>query len=124
MTNAQIADNFSLLSKLIDIHDADSFKSKTYASAAFAIESLPSEISELPIEKIFTIRGIGKSVGEKVVEQLQTQNLQALQEYLAKTPAGILEMLQNIKGLGPKKIAIVWKEMQIENIGVLRNKVI
>ena len=104
MTNAQIADNFSLLSKLIDIHDADSFKSKTYASAAFAIESLPSEISELPIEKIFTIRGIGKSVGEKVVEQLQTQNLQALQEYLAKTPAGILEMLQNIKGLGPKKL--------------------
>ena len=119
MTNAQIADNFSLLSKLIDIHDADSFKSKTYASAAFAIESLPSEISELPIEKIFTIRGIGKSVGEKVVEQLQTQNLQALQEYLAKTPAGILEMLQNIKGLGPKKIAIVWKEMQIENIAEL-----
>lgn len=119
MTNAQIADNFSLLSKLIDIHDADSFKSKTYANAAFAIENLPTEITELPQEKIFSIRGIGKSVGEKVIEQLQNGSLSVLQDYLLKTPDGVLEMLQNIKGLGPKKIAIVWKEMQIESIAEL-----
>lgn len=119
MTNAQIADNFTLLSKLIDIHDADSFKSKTYASAAFAIESLTAEIITLPLEKIPTIRGIGKSISEKVIEQLQTGDLEVLHSYLQKTPEGILEMLQNIKGLGPKKIAIVWREMQIESIAEL-----
>ncbi|MFY7898751.1 MAG: DNA polymerase/3'-5' exonuclease PolX, partial [Chitinophagaceae bacterium] len=38
--------------------------------------------------------------------------------YLLKTPPGILEMLQ-IKGLGPKKIATIWKELDIETIGEL-----
>ncbi|MEO7210337.1 MAG: PHP domain-containing protein, partial [Chitinophagaceae bacterium] len=39
-------------------------------------------------------------------------------EYLANTPAGILEMLR-IKGIGPKKIATIWKELEIENMGEL-----
>jgi DNA polymerase (family 10) len=37
---------------------------------------------------------------------------------LPKTPEGILEMMK-IKGIGPKKISIIWKEMNIENIGEL-----
>lgn len=119
MTNAQIADNFSLLSKLIDIHNGDSFKAKSYASASFTIEKLPAELTELPLDKIFSIKGIGKSVGEKIVEQLQTQRFLVLEEYIQQTPQGVLEMLQNIKGLGPKKIAIVWKDMQIESIAEL-----
>ena len=52
MENNLIADNFSLLAKLIDIHGDDSFKAKSYASAAFAIEKLPVQLSTLPIEKI------------------------------------------------------------------------
>lgn len=119
MTNSAIADNFSLLSKLIDIHGDDSFKAKSYASAAFAIEKLPEELSSLPQEKIFSIKGIGKSTGQKIVEQLQTNSLPALEEYIAKTPEGVIEMLLKIKGLGPKKISTVWKEMGIESIGEL-----
>ena len=38
--------------------------------------------------------------------------------YLEKTPPGILEML-GIKGIGPKKIATIWKEMEIESLGEL-----
>ncbi len=41
MDNAAIADNFSLLAKLMDIHGENSFKTKTYAVAAFNIEKLP-----------------------------------------------------------------------------------
>ena len=41
-----------------------------------------------------------------------------LKELVQKTPAGILEML-TIKGLGPKKISTIWKEMEIESIGEL-----
>jgi len=41
-----------------------------------------------------------------------------LDDLIAKTPQGILEMMQ-IKGLGPKKICTIWKEMGIESIGEL-----
>jgi DNA polymerase (family 10) len=118
MDNYIIADNFSLLSKLIDIHGENSFKAKSYSIAAFTIEKLPSELVSLPHEKIFSIKGIGDNIGKKIVEQLQTGELQTLKEYISKTPPGILEMLQ-IKGIGPKKISAIWKELEIENPGEL-----
>src|SRR5215212_3672114 len=119
MDNYAIADQFSLLAKLMDIHGENSFKSKTYSSAAFVIEKLPQDISGLPREKIFQIKGIGESVGKKVIEVMDTGALQVLQEYIANTPSGILEMM-NIKGLGPKKINTLWKEMKIDSIEELQ----
>src|SRR5437762_5381315 len=116
MDNYAIADNFSLLSKLMDIHGENSFKSKTYAIAAFNIEKLPMQLKETSRENVFNIKGFGESVGKKVIEMLETSKFTALEEYLERTPVGIVEML-NIKGLGPKKINAVWKEMGIESIG-------
>jgi len=118
MDNYAIADNFSLLSRLMDIHGENSFKSKTYSVAAFNIEKLPLPLSETPREKIFGIKGIGDSVGKKVIEMLDTGEMKTLNEYLEKTPAGIVEML-NIKGIGPKKINTIWKELEVESIGEL-----
>lgn len=119
MDNYDIADQFSLLSKLIDIHGENSFKSKSYSSAAFTIEKLPGQISLLPHEKIFQIKGIGESVGKKVIEILEKGEMLALKELIANTPSGVLEMM-NIKGLGPKKINVLWKEMRIDSLEELQ----
>lgn len=118
MDNSQIADCFSLLSKLMDIHGENSFKSKSYSVAAFTIDKLPQQLSETPSEKIFSIKGIGESSGKKVIELLETGELKVLNDLILKTPEGILEMM-NIKGIGPKKIATIWKEMEIETVGEL-----
>jgi len=115
MDNYAIADQLSLLAKLIDIHGDNSFKAKSYASAAFTIEKLPDPLSGLSQEKIFKIRNIGESVGRKILELLQTGELEELKTYLAQTPSGVLEMM-NIKGLGPKKIHTIWKEMGVDTI--------
>jgi DNA polymerase (family X) len=69
--------------------------------------------------KIFGLKGIGESVGQKILEQLQTGRLPLLDEYLQKTPEGIVQMLLYIKGIGPKKIATIWREMEIETVGEL-----
>lgn len=118
MDNATIADNFSLLSKLMDIHGENSFKTKTYSIAAYNIEKMPVSLKDTPREKLFGIKGIGESVGKKVVEMLDTGHLQVLNDYITNTPPGVIEML-NIKGIGPKKIHTIWKEMEIESIGEL-----
>jgi len=118
MDNYAIADNFSLLAKLMDIHGENSFKTKTYSVAAFTIEKLPMQLAGMPVEKIASIKGIGESVSKKIQEQLQTGELGLLNEYLANTPPGIIEML-GIKGIGPKKIAVIWKELEIETPGEL-----
>ncbi len=118
MDNYSIADQFSLLAKLMDIHGENSFKAKSYSAAAFAIEKLPVQLSETSSDKFASFKGIGDSAAKKIIELLSTGKLAALEEITEKTPAGIIEML-NIKGIGPKKISTIWKEMEIESIGEL-----
>ncbi len=118
MTNSEIADHFSLLSKLMDIHGEDAFRAKNYSIAAYNIERLPAEVAEMDEAQLFAMRGIGSSTGSKIRELLETGKLQALEEIMNRTPKGVLEMMQ-IKGLGPKKIALIWREMGIESVGEL-----
>jgi DNA polymerase (family 10) len=116
--NDYIAEQFSLLGKLMDIHGENSFKTKSYSVAAYTLEKLPTPLAELPPDKITSIKGIGDAIGKKIQEILQTGELRLLQQYIANTPPGVIEML-HIKGLGPKKIATIWKEMEIESVGEL-----
>jgi DNA polymerase (family 10) len=118
MNNYTIADYFSLLSKLMDIHGENSFKSKSYGSAAFTIEKLPEQLTSIPTSKIESLKGIGLSTAQKIIEILESGELKVLNEIISKTPAGIIEML-SIKGIGPKKINTIWKEMEIESVGEL-----
>ena len=118
MDNYAIAENFSLLSKLMDIHGDNSFKARIYGAAAFNIEKLPNQLADTPAEKIASIKGIGDSTAKKIAEMLETGKLGVLSEYIEKTPPGVIEML-NIKGIGPKKIQTIWKEMGIESVGEL-----
>lgn len=118
MDNYAIADQFSLLAKLMDIHGDNSFKARIYGAAAFNIEKLPMQLADTPREKISAIKGIGDSTAKKIAEMLDTGELTVLNEMIAKTPPGVIEML-NIKGIGPKKIQTIWKEMGIESIGEL-----
>jgi DNA polymerase (family 10) len=119
MENSALADHFSLLSRLSEIHGENSFKAKSYATASFNIEKLPMPLNGMQEQKIAALQGIGASTAQKISELLQTGRLASLDALLQKTPQGILEMM-NIKGIGPKKISAIWKEMGIETIGELR----
>jgi DNA polymerase (family 10) len=119
MDNYQIADALSLLAKILDIHGENSFKTRLYSNAAFQIEKLEMQLALLQPNEIAAQRGVGAAVADKVVELLQTGKLSMLEKYIEQTPPGVIEML-NIKGIGPKKINTIWKEMGIESIGELQ----
>ncbi|MBP1650696.1 MAG: hypothetical protein H6Q26_853, partial [Bacteroidetes bacterium] len=116
--NSTIADNFSLLSKLMDIHGENSFKAKSFANAAFTVEKLTTPLQEMHTEEIAKIKGFGESISKSIQEMLQTEQWSLLDTYIDKTPSGILEMMK-IKGLGPKKIASIWKDLEVESLGEL-----
>jgi DNA polymerase (family 10) len=118
MHNYEIAEYFSLLSKLMDIHGENPFKTKSYANAAFTLDKLTEPVTEMSPAQLFSIRGIGEAIGKKVQQIIATNHLDLLDEYIQKTPPGIIEMIK-IKGLGPKKIATIWKELEIESVGEL-----
>src|SRR4028119_2108424 len=105
MTNAEIADHFSLLSQLMDLHGENAFKSKAYSSAAYGIERLTRELSTMDDAAMAAAR-LGDSARSKIHELLLNGKMEALEKLIAATPPGLMEMMQ-IKGLGPKKIRII-----------------
>ena len=57
-----------------------------------------------------------KQFSNDIKEILDTGKLKILEEYIDKTPKGVIEMLK-INGLGPSKIKILWKpKIYVENI--------
>ena len=118
MHNYEIAEYFSLLSKLMEIHGENPFKIKSYANAAFTLDKLNDPVIDMTPQQLFSIRGIGEAIGQKVIEIIDNKRLSLLEAYIEKTPNGVLEFLK-IKGLGPKKIVTIWKELEIESIGEL-----
>src|SRR5690606_29939921 len=44
--------------------------------------------------------------------------IKELRELIQQTPPGVISLLK-IKGIGPKKIATIWKELGIDNLGEL-----
>ena len=88
------------------------------ANAALKVDKLPFPASSKTTDELEKIDGIGKSTAAKITELLQTGTFAELEEMLEKTPAGVVEMM-GIKGIGPKKVAIIWHELGIENLGEL-----
>jgi DNA polymerase (family X) len=102
----------------MELHGENSFKAKSYANAAFKVDRFDQVIEQMSETEIFSIQGVGESVGKAIIELLGTGTIKVLEDLLQKTPPGIIEIM-NIKGLGPKKVAVIWKEMEIENVGEL-----
>lgn len=118
MENKTIARTLRLLSQLMELHNENPFKIKSVANAAFKVDKLPYALQGKSLEEIAQIDGLGKSISAKVWELLESGSMVELDTILAETPEGIVEML-GIKGIGPKKIVVIWKELGIENIGEL-----
>jgi DNA polymerase (family X) len=118
MTNSDIADLIKLYADLYELHGGNSFKIKSFQAASFRIDKLPITLFGKSLEELEKVEGIGKSITEKIVEINTTETFKELEDLLDKTPEGVLQMMK-IKGIGPKKVAHLWKEIGIENIGEL-----
>lgn len=118
MTNKQIAKSFSLLADLMELHQENPFKIKSYQSAYITLRKLDTPLSEMTAAEIDQIKGVGKAIGEKIQELLHAGSMNTLEQYKAKTPEGVVEMMQ-LPGFGPKKVYQIWQDLEITSIGEL-----
>jgi len=118
MENKIISRKLRLLSQLMELHDENPFKIKSIANAAFKLDKLPYPAKNKTTAELEKIDGIGKSTAGKITELLENGTIAEMEELLAKTPQGVVEMM-GIKGIGAKKVAIIWKELNIESLGEL-----
>jgi DNA polymerase (family 10) len=118
MENKLISRHLRFLSQLMELHEENTFKIKSVSNASFKVDKLPFALAGKTNVELEKIDGIGKSIAEKITELLETGTLKDTEQLLAKTPEGVVEMLR-IKGIGPKKVAVIWQDLHIDSVGEL-----
>jgi DNA polymerase (family 10) len=122
MTNGQIAGTLDLIADLLEVTGANAFRVRAYRNGARAIQDMTESIADLVSEgtaRLMEIDGVGKAVAEKCVTLVQTGELPQLNELLEKTPKSVLALLR-IPNLGPKKVAALYKELNIVDLDQLK----
>lgn len=118
MENQEIAKNFDLLAKLMELHDENPFKIKSYAQAYATLRKIEKPLDTMSTKELGEIPGVGQAISDKISEMIQTGQMKTLEVLKSKTPPGIIDMLK-IRGFGPKKVKQIWRELDIETIGEL-----
>jgi DNA polymerase (family 10) len=110
---------FRLAAQLMELHDENPFKIRALEGTAVALEALSFPVAEVERSGLPDRTGLSKTAAAKVAELLDTGTFSDLQRLLDSTPAGVVELLR-VKGIGPKKIRALWKELGIEGPAQLR----
>ena len=88
------------------------------SGAAYRIGKSGIDLEGKTQEELEKIEGIGKGIAAKITELQTTGTTKELAAMMDKTPSGVIEML-SIKGIGPKKVSQLWKELGCESPGEL-----
>ena len=110
MDHKAILNRLKLCIQLLELHDENPFKIRSYQGGLNALERLDQDLMDLSSQDLAAIPGIGKSILEAIQSLKETGSFPALEALLEQTPTGVLEILQ-VKGLGPKKVQVLWKEL-------------
>lgn len=118
MTNSDIARQFNLLAKLMELHQDNPFKIRSYVSAYNTLRKMDEPLAGKTEVELQTIEGVGKAIAAKIHELATTGKMGTLEKWRAQTPEGIVEML-DIRGFGPKKVKAVWDGLGVTTVGQL-----
>ncbi|MBI1911355.1 MAG: DNA polymerase/3'-5' exonuclease PolX [Deltaproteobacteria bacterium] len=121
MENADIAKIFYDIADLLEIKGEDKFRIRSYRNAGLVIEGLSESLKKLyekGEEHLEGIPGIGVSTRAKIIEILTTGKCKYHDELLKGIPIGMLEIVK-ISGVGPKKAALLYKELGVSTIEAL-----
>lgn len=121
MTNSQIAASLDEMADILEFQGANPFRVRAYRNAARTVSDLGESIAGMVAadRPLTEISGIGKDLGDKLQTLVSTGTLSQLEELRAQVPKTVLLLLR-IPGLGPKKAAVLHKELKIANLEMLR----
>ena len=119
MTNEEVAAALHDIGDMLDILGEDRFRVVSYHRAARAIEGLTTDVADLAREgRLGDIPGVGSAIADKIQEFVATRRIGYHEELKARIPAGVLELLQ-VRGLGPKKVQVLWQQLGITDLATL-----
>lgn len=115
----ELVNHLEEIADFLEFNGENPFKINAFRNGANAIRRYEDDFEKLIKEKkIDSIKGIGKALQSIIYEFYENNSSQLYNELKSKIPDSLLEIFQ-IKGLGPKKISVLNKELNIASIGEL-----
>jgi DNA polymerase (family X) len=114
--NDELSDLFAKFAALLQIKGEPVFKSIAFQKVSRLLKETPLDIPKAIADgTLAEIEGIGASSRKIIEEYAATGKSSDFKQVAAGVPAGLLPML-DIPGLGPKTIALFWKERNIQSL--------
>ena len=101
----------------MELQGENPFKVSAFRKAAQVLELDARSLAEM--DNISSLKGIGAATGAVIEDLITTGESSLLKELQESVPSGLLPMLK-IPGLGGKKIAKLYKELQIDSMEALK----
>jgi len=118
--NADIAAVFDEIADLLEIEGSNPFRIRAYRNAARTLRDLPRDISAMLDrgEDLTELPSIGEDLAAKIKEIVATGTAAMLEEHRKKVPATLKELLK-IPGIGPKRVAALYRDLGIRTLDQL-----
>ena len=117
MTKKELIRLLETIAIYMELKGENPFKVSAFRKAANALETDERVLAE--IEDFTSISGIGKGTAAVMDEYMTAGESTVLNELKEEVPAGLIPLLQ-LPGLGGKKIAKLYKELGIVDVGTLK----
>lgn len=120
MSNHEIAETFSAVADMMEILGEDRFRIQAYRRAADAITDLQAPLASYRAAgTLQDIPNIGKAVADKIIELLDTGDLQFYTRLKTRIPSGVRELLR-VPSIGPKTAGRLYNELGVASLADLR----
>ena len=119
--NADVAEQLELLADLLEIEGEAAFRVLAYRRAAARVREEGGPVAQLALNgKAKELPGIGATIEEKIVQIVETGEIEALAKRRKIVPPEVVEFLR-IPGLGPKTVRKIWQELGVSTLAELKD---
>jgi DNA polymerase (family 10) len=115
--NLEIATTLKQLADLLEIQGANPFRVRAYRNAARTVNGHAVPMRKLLAagEDLTELPGIGKEMASHIAELVETGTLATLEELAESVPLSLVSVVK-LPGIGPRKAARLWQELDIESV--------
>jgi len=119
--NTVIAEIFDEIADYLEIAGDNPFKIRAYRNASRTVRGLTAELQDMVAQKenLTELPGIGKELGAKILEILETGSTGALKKLQDRIPGAVRQILK-IPNLGPKRVGILYNDLNIRDLEQLK----
>jgi DNA polymerase (family X) len=118
--NADVAEQLELLADLLEIEGQAAFRVLAYRRAAARVRETGGPVAQLALDgKAKALPGIGATIQDKIVQIVETGEIEALAKRRKTIPPEVVEFLR-IPGLGPKTVRKIWQELGVSTLAELK----